>query len=152
MELLVVLAIIIGLLGVIVPILPGVLLVAVAVGGWAVANDVWWLLAAVVVLTAISLVLKFLIPARTARDAASTTALAVGAVAALVGFFVIPIIGIVVGFLAGVLVTEMVRLKDLSSAWQATWQTTKSIGITIVVELVAVIWLAGMWLTALLLI
>ncbi len=149
MEWLVGLAILIGVVGVIVPILPGLLLVAGAVGVWAVAHDVWWLLALVLALTCAAMALKFTIPARTARDAASTAALAVGAAAALVGFFVIPVVGMVIGFLAGVLVTELIRLKDPRAAWTATWATTKSIGITIAVELLAAILIAGAWVGAL---
>ncbi len=149
MELLVGAAIVAGVVGVIVPILPGVLLVAGAIGVWAVANDAWWLLVAVALLTGVAVVAKYLIPARTARDAASTLALAIGAVAALIGFFVLPVIGMVVGFLGAVLLTELLRLGSPRQAWRATWATAKSIGLTIAVELVASIGMAGLWVAAL---
>lgn len=148
-EVLVVAAIIVGLLGVVVPVLPGMLLVSAAVGIWAFANSAWWLLVAVLLLSVAALALKILIPARTARDSASIAAVAVGAVAALVGFFVIPVVGMIVGFLVGVLVTELIRLRAPGPAWQATWATTKSIGITIAVELVAVIVMSALWVSAL---
>lgn len=143
-------AIVVGLLGVVVPVLPGLLLVGAAIGLWAIADQAWWLLVLTVLITTVSLALKIAIPARTARDSASTAAVAVGAVAALVGFFVIPVVGMIVGFLAGVMATELVRLKDPRPAWQATWATTKGIGISIAVELVAVILMSGLWVGALL--
>lgn len=148
-EILVGAAIVIGLLGIVVPILPGLLLVSAAIGIWAYANAAWWLLVAVLLLTGAALALKFAIPARTARDAASTWAVAVGALAALVGFFVVPVVGMVLGFLAGVLATEWIRLRAFDPAWRATWATTKSIGITIAVELAAVIVMSGLWAGAL---
>jgi uncharacterized protein YqgC (DUF456 family) len=150
-ELLVVAAIVVGLVGVVVPVLPGLLLVAGAIGLWAAAEQVWWLLAAVVVLGALALALKVAIPARTARDSASMWAVAVGAVGALIGFFAIPVLGMIVGFLAGVLLAELVRLRALRPAWDATWTTTKGIGASIAVELAAVIVMAGLWATALVL-
>lgn len=151
MELLVVAAILVGLVGVVVPVLPGLLLVAGAIGVWAAAEQVWWLLAAVVVLSALALALKVAIPAKTARDSASMWAVAVGAVGALIGFFAIPVVGFIVGFLAGVLLAELARLRAMGPAWDATWATTKGIGISIAVELAAVVAMAGMWATALVL-
>ena len=149
MEILIALAIVVGVAGVVLPVLPGILLVAAAVGIWAAAHGVWWLVAAVVVLTAAALALKIAIPARTARDAASTMALAVGAVTALIGFFAVPVIGAPVGFVAGVLVAELVRLRSLPTAWQATWATTKSLGLAMVVELTATLLMAGLWVVSL---
>ena len=149
MEWLVGLAIAVGVVGVVVPVLPGLLLAAGAVSVWAVANEVWWLLAIVLLLATTTLLLKFLIPARTTREAASVTALAVGAVAALIGFFVVPVVGLIIGFLVGVLATETVRTRDLATAWSATVTTLRSIGLTIAVELVAVVLIAALWVAAL---
>lgn len=149
MEILVALAILVGMVGVVLPVLPGVVLVAAAVGIWAVANTAWWLVAAVVVVTAATLALKIAIPARTARDAASTAALALGAVTALIGFFTVPVVGALLGFVVGVLVAELLRLRDLPAAWQATWTTAKSLGLAMAVELAAVLLMAGLWVAAL---
>jgi len=148
-DVLVAIAIAVGILGVLVPVLPGLLLVAAAVGAWALANEARWLLAAVLVITAVAMAIKIAVPARTARDAASTAALAVGAAAALVGFFVVPVIGMIVGFLLGVLATEVVRLRDPGAALRATWSTARSVGIAIAVELAAAVAIAGLWVAAL---
>ena len=61
-EILAAVLILIGIAGTVVPILPGVLLVGATVGVWAVANESWWLLVIVVLLTGIALALKFICP------------------------------------------------------------------------------------------
>jgi uncharacterized protein YqgC (DUF456 family) len=147
-EILVAVAIIVGLVGVVVPVVPGLVLAGGAVSVWAAVEQQWWLLAIAVLLTILTTALRLAIPARTARDAASTWALAVGAVAALAGMFVIPVIGAIVGFLVGVFGTEVVRMRQLGPAWQATWTTTKSLGVTMALELASILILAALWVTA----
>lgn len=150
MEILVALAIIVGLVGVILPALPGLLLAAAAIALWAGFEGVWWLLGMVVLIAGGMTVLKIVIPARTARDAASTSALVVGSILALVGMFVIPVVGAIAGFLLGVFGTELVRLRHPSPAWTATWTTTKSVGLTMALELFSVLVMASLWVGALL--
>ncbi len=150
MEWLVALAVLVGVVGVVVPILPGLLLVALAVAWWAAAHQAWWLLALVVALACTATAAKYALPARAARDSASTPALAVGALAALVGFFMLPVIGMIVGFLVGVLVSELIRRRDLTQAWRATRESAKAIGLGMAVELAAAIAIAGAWVAALL--
>jgi uncharacterized protein YqgC (DUF456 family) len=150
MEILVAVAILIGVTGIVIPVLPGILLISSAIAVWAVANGTWWLLAAVVALTAIALALKIAIPARAVRDSASKAALAVGAVAALVGFFVVPVVGAILGFLLGVLAAELVRLRQWRPAVRATWSTAKSVGLTMAVELAVSLLMTGLWVAAVL--
>ena len=150
MEVLVAVAILIGVVGIVVPVLPGILLISSAIALWAIADNAWWLLAAVAALTAIALTLKIAIPARTARDTASKTALAVGAAAALVGFFVVPVVGAILGFLLGVLAAELARVRQWAPALRATWSTAKSVGLTMAVELAVSLLMTGLWVAALL--
>lgn len=149
LDVLVAVAIVVGLVGVIVPVVPGTLMVGAVIAVWAGVERVWWLLALVLVISAVAVTLKFVVPARAAKQAASTSALVAGALGALVGFFVIPVIGMVIGFLVGVLGAEFARRKALQPAWAATWATTKSVGLAMLVELVAVIMMAGLWVGAL---
>lgn len=150
MELLVALAVLVAAAGAVIPVLPGALLAAGAIGIWAIANGVWWLLGAVVLLAGAALLLKYLIPARAARDAASNTALAIGLVLAVVGFFTIPVVGVVVGFVLGVFATEWATARDPGAAWRATWAAIKGIGLGIVVEAGAILLMAVLWVGALL--
>ncbi len=149
MEILVAVLILVAAAGTVVPILPGALLAGGAIGVWAVANEVWWLAVLAAVLTTVAVVLKLVIPARTARDSASSAALAMGAVLGVLGMVYIPVVGLPLGFLAGVLLAELVRLRDLSAAWAATRAALKSIGVSMVVELTAVVLMAAAWVVAL---
>lgn len=150
MELLVALSILVAAVGAVIPVLPGVLLAAGAIGVWAIGSGTWWLLAAVVLLAGASLVMKYLIPARATRDAASSRALAVGFVLAVVGFFTIPVVGLVVGFVVGVFVAEWAKERDPGSAWRATRAAIKGVGVAMIVEIGAIVCMSALWAGALL--
>src|SRR5688572_22197596 len=95
-EVVVALAIAVGLLGILVPILPGGALVVVAVLVWAVqvgGPTAWVVFAVVAALVATGAVVKYALPGRRLKDAGippSTqwTGVALG----VVGFFVIPVL------------------------------------------------------------
>lgn len=147
-EILAGLIVLVGIAGTVIPVLPGVLLVGATVGVWSVANDAWWLLGIAMVLTSVALALKVLLPARAAQDQASTAALAVGSVLAIFGFFIVPVVGLPVGFIAGVFLAEAIRLQHLGAAWTATVATLKSIGVSMVVEFGAASMMAIAWVAA----
>ena len=154
-ELLVALAIAVGLVGIVVPVLPGSALVLLAVLGWAwwLGNPTGWvvfaLAAAVLILGG---VVKFLLPHRRLKDAgvpASTQW--IGAALGVVGFFVIPVIGLFVGFVLGVYLAELRRLGP-NGAWPSSRRALSAIGIGILIELAAaltatLIWVTGVVLT-----
>ncbi len=144
-EILAGLVILVGIAGTVIPLLPGVMLVGATVGIWAIANDAWWLLGIAILFTGVALLAKFLLPARAVQDQASIAALAVGSVLAVVGFFMIPVIGLPVGFVAGVFLAEAIRLQQLASAWTATVATLKSIGVSMIVEFGAASAMAIAW-------
>ena len=153
---LVALAIAVGLVGIIVPILPGGLLVIGAIGVWAFieANTVAWVtfaIAAVVFLAAE--VIKYTWPVRRMREAqVRTSVLVAGALAGIVGFFVIPVIGLLIGFVAGVFAAEVVLRPDLARAWASTVHALKGVALSVGVEfagalLATVAWVIGVVLT-----
>jgi uncharacterized protein YqgC (DUF456 family) len=74
--------------------------------------------------------------------------LIVGGVLGIVGFFVIPIVGLVVGFVLGVFLAEQVRLRDTRQAWPSTKHALKATGLSMLIELatgigIAVVFAAG---------
>jgi uncharacterized protein len=154
-EVLVALAIAVGLAGILVPILPGSVLVlaAILVWAWELGGTTAWVVFAVaaVVLVAGGVV-KFLVPNRRLRDAgipASTQW--VGAAVGVVGFFVIPVVGLFVGFVLGVYLAEHRRL-GAQTAWPSTKHALRAVGLSILIELVAgvvatFVWVAGVVLT-----
>ena len=150
-ELAVAVVIVIGLAGVVVPALPGLLLVWGAIAGWALLDGggaIRW--ATVVVaglLGAAGYVLATVVPGRRASDAgAPGWVLFAGAVGMVVGFFVIPVVGAIIGGVLGVLVAELVRTRDLPAAWRVTLETLKGFGLGVAIQLVAGLLMTGVWL------
>jgi hypothetical protein len=62
----------------------------------------------------------------------------------VVGFFVIPVIGLVVGFVLGVYLAELRRV-GVNQAWPATVHALKAVGLSILIELLATLCAAAAW-------
>ena len=96
------LAILVGLLGIIVPILPGGILILTAVLVWASVTGgatAWVVFAVVATFLVLGTVVKYAVPGKRLKDAgipASTQWTGVGV--GVAGFFVIPVVGLFVGF------------------------------------------------------
>ena len=122
-EVLVGLVIAIGLIGILLPAVPGALLVLAAILVWAseVATSTSWLIFGVAtVCIAVSQVVKFTVPGRRMVDAGvPRRSLVAGALAGIVGFFVIPVAGLVIGFVVAVYAAERHRLGTRSAAWSS---------------------------------
>jgi uncharacterized protein len=153
---LVALAIAVGLVGIVVPLLPGTLLVFGAIAVWAfVENNVtaWVTLGVATLLLAAATLIKYLWPMRRMRAAdVRTLSLAVGAVLGIIGFFVIPVLGLVIGFVLGVYLAELANRRDRRVAWTSTKHAVKGVALSVGVELAGallatVAWVAGVYLT-----
>jgi uncharacterized protein len=153
---LVALVIAVGLVGIVVPLLPGTLLVFGAIAVWAVVeHDVtaWVTLGVVAALLAVSTLIKYLWPVRRMRAAdVRTWSLVVGAVLGIIGFFVIPVLGLVIGFVLGVYLAELAYRRDQRVAWTSTVHAVKGVALSVGVELcgallATVAWAIGVYLT-----
>ena len=150
-DLLAGLAILVGLVGIVVPILPGTLLVAAGLLGWAVVEGEplgWLLTGAALAVLALGAVVKYTVPGRGLKAAGvPTRTLLLGTVLGVVGFFVIPVVGLVVGFVAGIYVSEVQRLGR-RAAWPATKVALRAVGLSILIEVAAALLATALWLTA----
>jgi hypothetical protein len=153
LDLLVGVAIVVGIAGIIVPVLPGVVLVAIALFVWALVTGgavAWSAFAIMAVLLGLGQVLKYLLPHRSMTAAGVPgRSILVGGVAAIIGFFVIPVVGLLVGFVGGVYVAEHTRLRDWPAARSSTWIAMKATGFSILIELASVLLASAVWLAAL---
>lgn len=144
----------VGLVGVVVPVLPGLVLVLAGIGVWAVPRGDavgWTVLGVAVALVALGTVLKYLLPGRRMRTAGvpARTLLAGGALG-VVGFFVVPVVGLVLGFVLGVYLAELARVGR-AGAWPSTRTALAAAGWSVLIELTAGLLAAAVWVGALLL-
>lgn len=154
-ELIVGLVLLVGLFGVVVQVLPGGLLVLGAIAVWAFLTGTgaaWVVLVVAVVATVVAGVGKYLLAGRHLRSArVPASTLVWGGLAGVVGFFVLPVVGLPVGFVLAVYLAELARLHDQRAAWSATLAALRATGITILVELAGALVAVGAWVLAVLL-
>jgi len=142
----------VGLVGVVVPVLPGLLLILGAAVAWAAADPAAGRWVVVGVLGSIGIaatVAATMMPAmRAAARGAPRSALLAGAAGMVVGFVAIPVVGALVGFPAGIYVAETLRLRDGRAARATTLATLRGVGAGILIQLVAGVAMIGVWLVA----
>jgi uncharacterized protein len=154
-QLLVGLAMVAGLVGVLVPVVPGLLLIWAAGLWWTIADGGglvrWTVFGVLTALFVLGTVAKYVLPARSAaaRGAPAST-LVIGALGAVVGFFAIPVVGVLVGGVLGIYLAEYRRLGDGGRAWGSTRAALVAIGIGLLIELTAGLLMLGGWLIGLL--
>ncbi|MDQ2757333.1 MAG: DUF456 domain-containing protein [Actinomycetota bacterium] len=144
---------VVGLVGIVVPVLPGLVLVLSGVVLWAAlhADHRAWVVVAVAVIPYVAgVVTRYVVPGRRLRGAGvGSWTLALAVVLAVVGGLVMPVVGALVGFVGGILAIELARYRDLGRAWRVTRSALAAVGLSVLVELAAggaivTTWLAGL--------
>jgi uncharacterized protein YqgC (DUF456 family) len=152
---LVAVAIAIGLMGILVPLLPGTLLVWAAIAVWAFAvgtTAAWVVLGVVTAILGAGILVKYLWPAKRMKAAdVSNRTLAAGAILGIIGFFVIPVAGLVIGFVLGVYLSEYAQRRDQRRAWASTKHAVKGVALSVGLELAAALLATATWVAGVLL-
>jgi uncharacterized protein len=144
------LLLVVAAIGTVYPVLPGSILAILTLVAWAwiVGSPAAWVAAVIgsclagvgwsagAVLTGRKLK-QHQIPGR-------SIAVAMGA--ALVGMFLIPVVGLFVGFASGLLVSEYVRRRDFRSSLTASVETLKATGVGVLVEFGMVCLAGSVWM------
>jgi len=144
------LAMAVGLIGTVLPFLPGLpiiwaaaLVYGLAEGFGGVGSVAFTL---ITLLAVTGVVAGLVLPhRRVAARGASTSTVAAGVVLGIIGFFVIPVVGLVVGAVGGVLLAERSRTGDWTSAWATTKDLMVGFGIGVAVEFAAGIAMIVCW-------
>lgn len=147
-EVLVALAILVGLVGILLPFLPGFLLVLAAILVWAIDLGTatgWIVFALAAAALAVGTIVKYAVPRRHLTSAGIPgSTLWTGVVLGVVGFFVVPVVGLLLGFVLGVYVAERARVGG-AHAWPSTKAALRAVGVSMLIELAAGVLAAAVW-------
>lgn len=146
--------ILLGLVGIAVPVLPGLTLVWAGVLLWSIGTGTtagWVVLGVATVLALAGFTLQYVAPGRRLRAAGVTTSTTVAAVLlGIVGFFVVPVVGAVLGFVLGVYLAERAKLGAHQQAWPRTKQALAAVGLGIGIQLATGLAITAAWVAGLL--
>ncbi|QKW10016.1 DUF456 domain-containing protein [Streptomyces sp. NA04227] len=153
-ELLLVAAVmLIGLAGVLVPGVPGSWFVWAAVVWWALQDPhglAWAVVGGATAVLLVTQAVRWQLPPRRLRASGADRRMIVSAGAgALIGFFVLPVVGALPGFLLGGYLSERLRLGGHGRAVAATRTAMRHGGSDVLTELFACLLIMGAWLGAL---
>jgi uncharacterized protein len=145
---------VVGLVGVVVPVLPGLLLVWLAGAGTMLylgTDPAGWTVAVLLTLLfAVGSGATIWLPARQGRrGGVPLRSLLAALLGAVVGFVVLPVVGFLVGAFVGLLVGEQQRLGDWPAARASVGQVLRAYGVGVIVELVVGVLMIATWLVAL---
>lgn len=148
-EVLVALAIAVGVVGVVVPVVPGALLVGAAILVWGVVVGTptgWGVVALATAVLAGGQVVKYTIPGKRLQAAGvPQRSMIIGGLVGIVGFFVVPVVGLIIGFVLGVYASELQRV-GARVAWPSTMAALRAVGVSMLIELMATLLAAGVWI------
>ncbi|MEU1305892.1 DUF456 domain-containing protein [Streptomyces shenzhenensis] len=141
-----------GLCGVLVPGVPGSWLVWAAVLWWALQDPqpvAWGVLVGATVVLFLSQVVRWALPPRRLRARGATPQTeAYAGMGAFLGFFLLPVVGAIPGFLAGIYLHERLRLGRHGEAVAALRTAMRSGGSSVLTELFTCLLIMGAWLGA----
>ncbi len=150
-EVLIGFVILVGLAGIVLPILPGLALVVGAILVWALVEGTaiaWVVFAICFGLGAAATVIKYLIPGRKLKESGvAMSTMLIATLGAVIGFFVIPVVGAPIGFMVGIYLVQWNRMGR-SEAWPATLRTAGAVALSIGIELAGGLLVFGVWLVA----
>jgi uncharacterized protein YqgC (DUF456 family) len=148
-NVLVLLAMLVGTVGIVVPVLPGLLLVWGATLVWALERQDgpgWLVLGIATVLYAGGVVAQYLVPGRRLRTAGVDGRLvAVALAVAVVGFFVVPVVGGPLGFVLAIYLLERLKHREHAAAWRATTTAIRAVLLNVGIELATAFAMIATW-------
>ncbi len=149
-------AMVVGLIGAVVQVVPSGIVLAVALLVWGIAGGgtlVWAIVVTGLLVLAASTALKYAIPGkRLVKSGTPNSTLLLALAVGVVGWFVVPVLGLPLGALGAVYLLERHRLGAHADAWSAILDVLKSLGLSILIEVVAALVVASLWILGLLLV
>ena len=140
----------VGIVGTLMPVLPGTAIVWVSTIAYAFA--VGWTIPAIIavslstVMFLMSTYLSVKIPADVTRGRDGRSALLAGFVGGVVGFFVIPLFGAPLGWMAGVFLVKYANTNAVKEATESTWAVAKAFGKAALIQMVVAMMMGFIWI------
>lgn len=144
----------VGVAGIVVPVLPGSILILLTFLGWAIgvsSGAGWWAFAFGALFAVTGMSASVVLTGRRLKQRQiPNRSVLVGLAVGIVGMFIIPVVGLIVGFAAGLLISELIRQRSLSAAASSSWAALKATGLGLLVELALALaagtaWVIGVW-------
>ncbi|MDQ0736346.1 DUF456 domain-containing protein [Arthrobacter agilis] len=144
----------VGIAGVVVPVLPGSILIIVSLLVWALtvtSTEGWVVFAVGTTLASAGLAAGLVLTGRTLKQRRIPgRSVTIGVLAGIAGMFVIPVVGLFVGFALGLFASEYVRQREVRAALTSSLHALKATGLGILAELAlaclaGTTWVIGVW-------
>jgi len=140
-----------GLLALLIPIIPGIIIIWLAalvygiIAGFGTAGTIIFILLTLMALGSIVMD-EVIIGASSRAHGASWIAILVAVVAGIIGTFVLPPFGGLLGALIGIFIVEIIRVKDLRTALHSTRGVAIGCGGAVLAKMALGVIMIGMWL------
>lgn len=136
------LLLLVGVVGTIIPVLPGSVLAVTALLAWAwlIGSTASWtagLIGAALVVAGMSASLVLTGRKMRAQQIPNGPVL-IGVAVGIAGMFLIPVVGLFLGFALGLLLAEFARRRDVAAAWRSSLEAMKSMGLGMLLEFACV--------------
>ncbi|MDI3241944.1 DUF456 domain-containing protein [Arthrobacter sp. AL08] len=151
-------AILVGVAGTVIPVLPGSILIGLSLLAWAIwggAGTTGWVVFGIGLVFVLSgMAASAVLTGRKLKEhSIPGRSVVAGLVLGVAGMLIIPVVGLFVGFAAGLLLSELHRTRVFGTALASSWAALKATGLGMIVEfglacLAASTWLIGLWITA----
>ncbi|MFJ5699750.1 DUF456 domain-containing protein [Arthrobacter sp. NPDC093139] len=152
------LAIVVGVAGTVIPVLPGGFLIGLGLLAWAIwggEGAIGWVVFGIgMIFVLAGMAASAVLAGRKLKQhKIPNRSVAAGIVLGIAGMFLIPVVGLFVGFAAGLLLSEVHRTRNFGTALTTSWAALKATGLGILVEfglacLAASTWVIGVWVGA----
>jgi uncharacterized protein len=144
------LAMAVGLICTVVPMVPGLVIIWLAGLGYGIVDGFGtvggWAFGGMTVLLVLGSIATYVLPHRAGvRAGVPSGSLRLGIAGGIVGFFVIPVLGLPIGAVAGVLIGEQQRLGSWSEAWLTTRRVVLGFGVGALAEIAAGLLMISCW-------
>lgn len=137
-------------IGTVYPVLPGspLAIVTLVVWGWVIGSPVTWAVAVIgALLAAVGWSASAVLTGRKLKQQQiPSPSIGAALVAAVIGMFLVPVVGLFVGFAAGLLASELVRRRDPRAALSSSLVILKATGLGILVEFAMVCLAGSVWM------